>query len=922
MATYVLPQVLVFQEFDAAVAAASNPLNACIFGGHAFLRRYEDSSEKAAAYLGQYDNVGALVEGDYKTCYSWPQKPVGSLIDETYTKVFIDNALLRYFWNTSHSASKVAANKIKLSGVSFIDNPRDAVTYPRDGAFKDRDVQIGDSVKIVGDNGSGGDPVTLFTYVRGFAAETVAASVGSATAYGVNHATQILSTSNSADSGNSGDATIDAVTASSYNGHPTGDIDETYTVEVIQSSTGGDATTGRLRVTSASGRDDVSVVTPAAFGDPTTIGTRGLTVTWDNTSTEFTEGDIWTVVVHQAYTAPTVASGGTYTGTSDRTYIVEVTSGGAFAALPKITVTAADGSDYSGPTTVATSGSAVAIGTKGLTITFTGSALLKGTRWTVAATAATTGEYETLVLGHNIQSDIDSNFEISLYIKRNIELDSKHVATAGAYNWEQSNTELCVFADVQAYDSTFTDAGELVPLDVIYESGWEGTNKLYVEYRAWLPTLASALYGISDVADLDTAISGPLVPDNELKWGVYKALSNSNGQEVKFSAVADPTDTESWSAVLGLIEERSDVHGLVPLTRNATVLGLVKAHVLSRSNEVAGRWRRAWFNVKVDPTQVVASAANSSDEAEILATTEDDSGTSGTQYTLLRVPDGNSLFVTNGVRAGDVVRYQYATDVYGDVTYNEYVVDSVVNESTLLLATGTTVAESTPRKVEVWRTISTQELSEQIGAASGNYGNRRISAVWPDEFSDGAYTQEGYFLCAALAGLRSGVVPQQGLTNLELSGVTAVPRTTELFNRSQLDDMAVNGCCIVTQDSRSGQVFCRHAVTTGDYAVIDEREEMLTSNLDSISFYFQDTFSPYIGISNVTPGMLDIIEAEASAAIQYLRSAKTTPRLGGQLIDAVITDLRISPVFKDRIVLAMTLTVPYALNNLELHLLV
>lgn len=917
MATYVLPQVLVFQEFELAAEAASNPLNACVMGGHAWLVRYSDADEKVVGELDQYDHVGTLIDGDYKTCHSWPDKPAGSVIDTSYTKLYIDNALLRYLWDTSGDITRVSSTKIRFPNTPLIDNPADPETYKRDTDLKDRDVALGDAVKVVADDGSGGDPITLYTYVKGFAADTVAATIDSTpNAYAANHATQSASSSSSAASGNSGDATISAISHASYNGHPDGDIDEVYTIEVIQSSTGGDATTGRLRVTSASGRDDVEEVTPEAFGDPTPIGARGGTVTWDGASDEFTLGDVWTFTVHQAYATPTVAAGGTYTGTSDRTYIVEVTKGGAFAASPEITVTTTDGTDFSGPTVVATSGGAVSIGTKGVTITFTGSALLKGTRWTVPCTAAHAGYYKTLILGHNLDADQLDNFEVSLFIKKNIEVGEKTIADDGNYNWEQSQTELCVFAGIQAYDSTYTDSGELVALDVITDDEWEGVNKLYVEYRAWRSELAGELNGISDVADLDQ-ISGALVPDNELKWGVYMALLNSNGQEVKYIAVAEPSESDDWVDALDVIEERTDVYGLVPLTRDPVVLNLVKAHVLAQSTETAGRWRVAWFNTQVDAVQQIIG-----EDVTVLATTADDSDTSGTQYTILSVPANNADFETNGVVAGDTVRYQYVSDSYGDVTYTEYVVDAVINDSTLRLVTSTSVAESTPRRVEIWRNLSNQELAESIASASGNWASRRIMAIWPDEFEGSGLTQAGYFLCAAYAGLASGIVPQQGMTNLELSGVTAVPRTTELFNRSQLDTIAVNGGWIVTQDPKSGEIYSRHAVTTGDYEDINEREEMITRNVDSISYYFYDVFAPYIGISNVTPSMLTIIEAETNAAIQFLRTANFTPRLGGQLIDATITDLRISPVFKDRILLSLDADVPYALNNLEVHLLI
>ena len=46
MATYVLPQVLVFQDFTIAPSAAANPLSAHIAGGHAYLTRTTDADEK------------------------------------------------------------------------------------------------------------------------------------------------------------------------------------------------------------------------------------------------------------------------------------------------------------------------------------------------------------------------------------------------------------------------------------------------------------------------------------------------------------------------------------------------------------------------------------------------------------------------------------------------------------------------------------------------------------------------------------------------------------------------------------------------------------------------------------------------------------------------------------------------------------
>ena len=76
-------------------------------------------------------------------------------------------------------------------------------------------------------------------------------------------------------------------------------------------------------------------------------------------------------------------------------------------------------------------------------------------------------------------------------------------------------------------------------MDVVSESS-KGYGAVYVEYRAWLQTLTNEVNFISDVGELDTAIVGALDPDNPLKWGVFKALENSNGTSVGYTAVSNP----------------------------------------------------------------------------------------------------------------------------------------------------------------------------------------------------------------------------------------------------------------------------------------------------------------------------------------------------------------------------------------------
>ena len=918
-ATYVLPQVRLFQDLRQNVSVDARKATAFIFGGHAALYRYSKADEKLLIFIGTYDSVGANVGGEWKTCYSWPEKPVGSQIDESYTKLFIDKATLRYFTDVGHTMVKKTSNTIRHPTKNFATNG----SFAHHADFLDRGVKIGDLIKVKATVDD--EDYELFTYVKGFKGDAVAAVTGTAAANTANQATAGATTTFSADDDNTGVADITSVSGASYHGFEDGDVQETYTIEVIQASTGGDHTTALLRITSASGNDDVSSKVPSAATYSTAIGTRGATATFG--AGAFAVGDIWTFFVREAWTKTVPTASGTYTGTKDLTYIATVTSGGESGGDPEpsITVTTIDGSDFSGPTVVPTAAdTSVAIGRYGVLMSFSTAKLRKGDRFEVSVTAATEGAYKTLVLGHSLSDEIDVDddtvdMEIALYIKKDIQVGLHSVNVDGEVNWSQSNTQFCAMADIYAYDDTWTDDGDPVALPVINDSVSTGYNKLYLEYRAWRSSLSTSVSTLNDVADLDT-IPGPLTPDNPLKWAMYKALSNNNGQDVRYCAVTDPDDIDTWGDVLDLIEDRPDVYGLVPLTWDEEVLNLVQAHCQSQSDENHKRYRVLWSNVLETLTELVLDATTSSDEEVVLATTEDDSDTTGTQYTIFRITSANADLIELGVRAGDTARFQFSADAWDEVSYNSYVIDEVLTEDTFRVVSGTTSAENVGIKLEIYRSLDKNEQAAAIGAKSGNYADRRVRSVWPDEVGEAGTLMPGYHLCAALAAYAGGVVQNQGLTNAELNGFDDLSKTLK-FNRSQLDTMAVNGTWIVTQDRESGEVYTRHAVTTGDYEDLNQREEMITRNLDLISFRFDDQFSPYIGKCNAVRGMIDILSAEFSAVVEELRRP-ITPTLGPVLIDAVITDLRISPLFRDRILLSATLTLPVSLNNIDFHELV
>jgi hypothetical protein len=925
---YTPPIALVFQEFQPTPVVVANPLRALIVGPNAVLRRYDDADEKLLIALGEY-------EPDVDTDYSYPNRPTGGLIDQDYFQLHVDDALLRYFHDPVGSGSTqtpVAGfkNRVRSSSVNYKENVSHGITYARSAALLDRDVQVGDIVDVAGT--VDGDAATVRAKVRNILGDEVAATVGAATADDNNQATTAVSADVAQTVG-----PFNCVNAyahpESYDGAADGDVVETYTVTVIQGSTDGDLTTALLRVRSASGNDDVDDVQPEPAGSPTAIGTRGLTVTFDTedgscslsaendtvSPVDLLEGQVFVVEVQQTFTAPAATAGGDYTGDTDTTYVVEVTRGGhtGSSTKPQITVSTIHGTDVSGPTLVTGAAVAISVGTQEVTISFDQTTLRKHDIYYIAVTAAYEGNMRILEIDRNLPADMlaASDLGVSLYIKQeHVVIPRKRPSAAPLVNYDLgdagvTDTGFTVNSGITLTDPSWTDDGEEQPL--LLREG-----NLFAQYRAWVPDLADAVDALESDDDFD-AIPGAEHPDNPLKYAVAKAWGASGGVDVRYIAVDDPADTDSWRNALEKLVGYKGVHGIVPLTTDKAILDLFVAHAESHSESDKGRWRRVWLSLAAEDTVAIVDSAASSDGETVLATTEDDPDAAGSQYTLLNVPAGNADFLSNGVRAGDIVRFLYTSDGWGDETYSEFEVDAVINEDSLRLVSGTTVSVSVARKMEVWRQLTATELSEQLAAKCAAYGTIRVSAIWPDAIDNAGTTLSGMYLAAALAGLRSGVLPQQGLTNYVIPGFDDVPRTNELFNETQLNHMAEAGVHIVFRNE-DDQIVSRHALTSAGADDVLTREEMIIANTDSRSMQYLDTVRDMIGRVNITPGTIDVLVLRLTAKMDEFKLT-SQPEIGGQLLDGEIVSVRRHRVLADRLVVDLRETVPVPLNTLEIH---
>lgn len=926
---YEVPQASVFIDYNEQAVVEDQPLHACVVGGNARLIRFDQESERADGLLGYY---GAGADADY----AWPNREAGGIVDDSSVRLWMTDALLKYAvypQGATYDVVKVEdyTNRVRSSVVEFATND----ASDRHSTLESRDVQINDVAKV-----ESTDAPVLWTYVRDIVADVQAAVTGAASADAGNASTASASAAVTQVAGVENNVAI-ASSAAAFSGLAKGNVVETYTVRVIQGSTDRDYTTARLRVTSASGLDDVVAdVTPSAHGVAFALGTQGATMTITDTdlapnsasavnagvgSDDLVEGQVFEIVVTQAFTAPVATSSGTYDGTKDTVYLIEVVQGGLWADSPKIRVSTNNGVDYSVPVPVTAPASAVEVGSKGVMVAFSQAGLRKGDRWSIAATAATAGPLRTLVFGHDLSDAIAENSRvgITLYIRKaELEIPRGRTGQAPLVNFETSETEITVKAGIEVYDSSWVDgAGDPLPLEV-HSASARGFGRVYAEYRQWLQDLVtSSLASLSSTGDLGQ-IPGALHPDNPLKWAFYRALLNSNGVRVLGLAVSNPSDSDDWVTALETLESSTETYSLVPLTKDRAIVDLFVGHANTMSAPKYTQFRRVWMSlVGYEQIPLVHAGtdvpghtvATSTDGEVVLATILDDPDTTDTQYTIVNVPEGNADFIAAGVRAKDVVRALYADDGFGDLSYEEFTIDAVTTENRLRLVAGPDAAINVASRIEIWRNAKPADEAPEIASHVG-YANELVSAVWPDRFESGEGSESGVFLCAALAGLASGVLPHQTLTRVEIIGPTGMSRSAR-FKPSQLDALATAGIHIVVQSVQTGVCYSRHALTTAGYESEKRGEEMIVRNVHSIGFRFLALADTYVAATNAQELARRQLEKDGYALATRLRTEKQTVSLGGQIIDIRSIKATIDPTNAKRMPLDVEITVPHPTNS-------
>lgn len=204
-----------------------------------------------------------------------------------------------------------------------------------------------------------------------------------------------------------------------------------------------------------------------------------------------------------------------------------------------------------------------------------------------------------------------------------------------------------------------------------------------------------------------------------------------------------------------------------------------------------------------------------------------------------------------------------------------------------------------------------------------NTGPRRLHYVFPDEYYPAETPttyQYGYFLAAALAGVRSGSVPHQSLTNTQVVGPYYLDKCVSGLTETQLNELAEAGTWIVTQAVKGGTAYTRHQLTGDPSSNINYREDSVTANVDSISYGLQSTLAPFIGIYNINASNIAKVRAAVDRELTYRLTNTYTSRAGNQLIGYNIVSIAQAGDQSDKLNVVVQLTVPYPMNFIEITL--
>lgn len=440
------------------------------------------------------------------------------------------------------------------------------------------------------------------------------------------------------------------------------------------------------------------------------------------------------------------------------------------------------------------------------------------------------------------------------------------------------------------------------------------------------------LVAFDDVDELEEAI-GPIRPDNPLAYGMFIAMQNAGtgqvyGLGVPGTSADKPYGTiTAWGKVFDFLESR-EVWGLASMTDDLEVVLAGRTHVLAMSQPeekgervlycYLGRPTREADTIVVSGLDGDRTAGGPPAEFDTkIATLSQQLLNAGVDPTNITIADDVFIDIASDAYHWNVtgsvvdgtklsINVNFAADENTDSFYATGTFPAAISETFSVNIRGATISNDKDKEIET------------IIARGQALGSRRIRMVQCDKLRatvEGvSQLVEGFYGCAAKAGMVAGYSPSQPYTNFPIAGFTGVTGSNDIYKKSLLNQGAGGGAEWFVQDTGSGPVYSRQQVTT-DLTSTETREQSITNAIDFLSKFVRTVLRIYIGRFNITANFIDTIGAVSQGAVDY--NVEKNVIAGGDL-----TNLQQDAANPDRVLVTIGADPLYPCNRIRVTIVV
>jgi hypothetical protein len=209
------------------------------------------------------------------------------------------------------------------------------------------------------------------------------------------------------------------------------------------------------------------------------------------------------------------------------------------------------------------------------------------------------------------------------------------------------------------------------------------------------------------------------------------------------------------------------------------------------------------------------------------------------------------------------------------------------------------------------------DVINNVGGYAESVKNERVCVIYPDKvtrvLSDGnSYTLTAPYICAALAGWKSGQPVSQPYTHAE---ITCFDKLVGIdMRRTEKNKLAEKGVMVLEQEGGQGTpIAVRHGLTT-DMSNLQSKEASVVEIGDYAAKFYRSGLKQYVGTHNVTTDLITKVKGSTNTLTNVLIKKDIA------LVGSKILQLYQDADNPDTLILKISLKVPYPCNTIEITL--